>query len=91
MYLLGNFIAVGAFGGVDEDEPIVTQAQATDTLEEEQAIYTADIVASLVSVVAVVLAVMVIKRITREQEAVISSPSATLHPYVTPPTVTEAR
>jgi hypothetical protein len=85
MYLLGNFIAISAFSGVDEEEEILTQSQALDTLEEEQAIYGADIAASLVSIVAVVLAVLVIKRITREQETVIASPSATLHQYVTPP------
>jgi hypothetical protein len=85
MYLLGNFISIGAFSGVDEDEEILTESQAFDVLEEDQAIYAADIVASVVSVVAVVLAVAVIKRITREQETVIASPSATLHQYVTPP------
>lgn len=69
MFILSGFV-VGAASNViatANDKPFNTQAQITEALELERSGYTVDVVGSVISIVAAVLAIIVVRKITEIQ------------------------
>ena len=85
VYLLGGAIGFFAGSAYSGDDPFASGSDAFDTLEDERAFYVADLVASSVTIVAALLAILVVRKITADQRAVLAEPAATLHTYVSPP------
>lgn len=71
-FLIAAFLGNAAAGIVTNanDDPLLTQGQVQDALEQERSGFAVDAFSSVVSLVAIVLAIIVIRRITRAQEAV---------------------
>jgi hypothetical protein len=83
-FVLSAFIGIGASEYLSDDDPF-DETFAFDSLTDERAFYVWGIVASAVTIVAAVLALLVVRRITSDQQAVMAKPAATLHTYVSPP------
>jgi Domain of unknown function (DUF4328) len=63
-------LAAGAIANANEENP-VTLAEYEDALETEQGGYALDLLSSVIGIAAVILVVLVVKRITEHQERVI--------------------
>jgi hypothetical protein len=85
IYLLSALVTTFAGSNFSDEDPFASDSPLFDSLEDERAFYIGDLLSSAVGIVAAVLAVLVIRRITADQDAVAAKPSATLHTYVTPP------
>ena len=84
LFLASIFIGMGGAQYLSEDDPF-SDTLAFDSLTDERAFYIWQIVTSTVTIAAAVLAVLIVRRITRDQRAVMAKPAATVHTYVTPP------
>jgi hypothetical protein len=86
LFLLQGFLAnTAARLLIEGDEQlVVSAADSAEVLRDERAAYLTDVVASGVAIVAIALAVLVVRRITADQEAVRTSPEAMGFAY-TPP------
>ena len=84
VFLASAFIGLGGSQYLSEDDPF-SDSLVFDSLTDERAFYVWQLLGAAVTIAAVVLAVLVIRKITREQHEVIAKPAATVHTYVTPP------
>jgi len=78
LFLLAGFV-VGGAGNViatANNKPLNTRAQVDEALELERAGYTMDVVGSLISVVAAMLAIIVVRKITAMQTETIEKAQA---------------
>lgn len=76
---------IGSFYVNTEESDIFAGERVFDTPGDERAFYLGDLISGAVTIAAAVLAMMVVQRITADQEAVIAAPAATVGTYVTPP------
>jgi hypothetical protein len=84
-YLLSSIVTVFGSSSVSDEDFFESDAPLFDSLSDERAFYVGDLISSAVAIAAAVLAIMVIRQITRDQQEVMEKPAATLHTYVTPP------
>jgi hypothetical protein len=68
--LLAN-VAARAIINAAEDQAFLTRRDALDALEQERTGFSLDVLASLLAIAAVVLAILVIRRLTQAQDAVL--------------------
>jgi Domain of unknown function (DUF4328)/Protein of unknown function (DUF2510) len=74
LYLLSGFLAYGAARAIinaNDDEILVNRQEVLDALEQERTGYALDAFASVLAIVAAILAILVIRRISANQDAVI--------------------
>ena len=75
-FLASAFIGVGGYQYLSEDDPF-SDTLLFESLSDERAFYTWQLLAAAVTIVAVVFAVALVRKITRDQHAVIAKPAAT--------------
>jgi hypothetical protein len=84
-FLASAFLGLGSTEYLSDDDSFGDTLFAFDSLTDERAFYVWQIVTTSVTIVAAVLAALVVRMVTRDQHAVIAKPAATVHTYVIPP------